>query len=126
MTPAPIISHQQIVRGDDFKAAEDRALVWTSPQWPNLAGATLKMVVGLSPPSAFTFTPATWTGSVPAGTPIFIATMELSHTQTSALAAGCYDYTLSATLPNADVVTIATGQLTVLAQPGSPQLLPLP
>jgi hypothetical protein len=124
--PAPIISHQEIVAGDDFKAAEGRALVWSSPQWPNLAGAALKMVVGLNPPSAYTLTPVTWTGSVPAGLPVFIATMEPTHTQTSALAAGCYDYTLSATLPNGDVVTLATGPITVLAEPGSPQLLPLP
>lgn len=122
--PAPIISHQEIVRGDDFKAAEGRALVWTSSQWPNLAGATLTMKVGADRPRALET--ATWAGSVPAGTPIFIATMELSHTQTGAITAGCYDYVLVATLPNGDVVTLATGPLTVLSAPGQAPLLPIP
>lgn len=123
---APIVSHQEITKGDDFKAAEGRALTWTSPQWPNLNGATLKMVVGFNAPNLYSFLPQTWTGSIPAGTPTYTATLELSHTQTGTLSEGCYDYTLSATLLNGDVITLATGPLTVLAEPGQAPLLPTP
>lgn len=34
---APIDTHQQIVAGDDYKAADGRALTWRSGLWPNLA-----------------------------------------------------------------------------------------
>lgn len=120
---APVIVHQEIVKGDDYKAAEGRALVWASPQWPNLAGASLAMVVGSSQPSVFAgFWPITFTGAVPAGVPIWTATIEMSHIQTGAIALpGCYDYTLTATLPDGDVETLATGQLSVLAAPTSYQ-----
>lgn len=114
---APIIVHCEIVKGDDFKAAEGRALVWTSPQWPNLASAALTMVVGSALPTILGGLPVTWTGSVAAGLPIWVATIELTHVQTAAIAEGCWNYTLTATLPNGDVETLATGQLTVLANP---------
>jgi hypothetical protein len=114
---APIIQHCEIVKGDDFKAAEGRALTWQSPQWPNIAGATLSMIVGSNMPNIYGALPLTWTGSVPAGTPIWLATIELSHVQTEAITEGCWDYTLTATLPDGDRVTLATGQLTVLANP---------
>lgn len=114
---APIIVHQEIVKGDDFKAAEGRALIWESPQWPNLAGASLAMVVGSKLPSVISVSPITWAGSVAAGVPIWTATIELTHVQTALTTEGCWDYTLTATLPNGDVVTLATGQLTVLANP---------
>lgn len=119
---APIISHQEIVRGDDFKAAEGRALAWTSPQWPNLAGATLAMIVGSALPNTLGGLPVTWPGSVAAGAPIWVATIELTHVQTAAVGEGCWNYTLVATLPDGDVQTIATGQLTVLANPAQAPL----
>lgn len=114
---APIIVHQEIVRGDDFKAAEGRALVWESPQWPNLAGAILSLVVGSHLPNIYGGLPVTWLGLVPAGVPTWTATIELTHVQTALVNEGCWDYTLTATLLNGDVVTLATGQLTVLANP---------
>lgn len=117
MSVAPIILHKEIVKGDDFKAAEGQALVWESPEWPNIAGASLSMVVGSSLPTPSALTPFTWTGSISAGAPTWTATIELSHTQTAPVAEGCWDYILTATLPDGDVVTLATGQLTVLASP---------
>lgn len=120
---APQIVHQEIVKGDDYKAAEGRALVWASPQWPNLAGASLAMVVGPGEPNIFSgLWPITFTGAVPAGVPIWTATIEMSHIQTGAITLpGCYDYALTATLPDGDVETLATGQLSVLAAPTSYQ-----
>jgi hypothetical protein len=119
---APVISHVEIVKGDDYRAAEERALVWSSPQWPSVAGATLSMVVGSHLPNIYGGLPVTWLGSVPAGTPTWTATIELTHVQTALLSEGCWDYTLTATLLDGDVVTLATGQLTVLANPAQAPL----
>lgn len=118
----PIEAHQEIVRGDTYKAAEGRALTWASSDWPNIAGSSLTMTVGHLDPNipAIAASPSIkWTGSVPAGPAIWVATIELTATQTAEPPEGCLDYTLAATLPDGDVVTLAIGQLTVLTQPGS-------
>lgn len=120
---APLIVHQEIVKGDDFKAAEGRSLVWESPQWPSLAGAALSMVVGSHLPNIYGGLPVTWTGSVPVGAATWTATIELTHVQTALLTEGCWDYTLTATLLDGDVQTLATGQLTVLANPAQAPLI---
>lgn len=121
MPTAPLNSHQQIVAGDDFKAADGRALTWTSALWPNVAGATLKMVVGHDQPNVWGNLPVTWTGTVSAsatGSPVTVS-LDVTAAQTVTLPAGEYDYTLEATLADTDVVTLAVGKLTVLAPPGA-------
>ncbi len=125
MPPAPITTWQQIVAGDDAKAADGRALTWTSALWPNLASATLTLTIGHANLNMYGNLPLTVAGSVP-NTPANPTTVSLDMTaaQTSQLAAGTYDYTLSAKLADSDVVTIALGKLTVQAAPGQIALAP--
>jgi hypothetical protein len=125
MPSAPIDTHQQIVAGDDFKAADGRALTWTSTHWPNLAGATLSMVVGHNQYNLYGNLPVTWTGTVPASpaSPTTVS-LDVANAQTIVLPQGEYDYALTATLADTDIVTIAAGKLTVIAQPGTVPLYP--
>jgi hypothetical protein len=127
MPSAPLEVHQQIVAGDDCKAADGRALTWTSgpvQPWPDLAGATLTMLVGQSRPN-LGIVPVAWTGTVP-GSPAAPTTVSLDVTaaQTILLPEGEFDYQLSAVLADSDTVTIAQGKLTVWAAPGTPPLFP--
>lgn len=123
MPSPPLESHQQIVSGDDCKAVDGRALTWTSgpvQPWPNLAGATLSMVIGHNQPGIYGSLPQTWTETLP-GSPASPTTVSLdvTATQTALLLGGIYDYMLSATLVNGDVVTLAYGKLTVFPRPGT-------
>lgn len=118
----PLDTHLALVAGDDCKAADGRALYWTSPSWPNLAGAALSMVVGtdaaLNGP-----TPATWTGVVSPVTPSpSTVALELTSAQTAVLLPGMYAYTLTAALVDGDKITVAVGNLTVQAAPGTTPL----
>jgi hypothetical protein len=122
---SPIIIHQEIVAGDDFKAVDGRALTWTSGLWPNLAGATLTMTVGHEQYNLYGNLPLIWTGTVPAS-PAAPTTVSLDVTslETSPLPQDEYDYQLTATLTDGDKVTIAVGKLTVRATPGTVPLFP--
>jgi hypothetical protein len=127
--PAPITTHQEIVRGDDYRIADQRALSWSSPQWPNLAGSTLTMVVGrLDPniPAIAALSTVTWTGSVPAGPVTTTATLELTSAQTKQVPVDCLDYSLIATLADGDRVTLAIGKLTVQGEPAAQTFIPSP
>jgi hypothetical protein len=119
----PLTTHLEIVAGDDCKAADGRALLWTSPSWPNLAGATLTMVIGHNQPPLGEILPVTWSGAVSASpdspSSIFL---EVTSAQTGVFAAGMYDYTLQATLTSGDQVTVAVGKLTVQASPTTPPI----
>jgi hypothetical protein len=77
------------------------------------------MVVGHDH-SAFGDLPQTWTGTVPASpdSPQTV-TLDVAAAQTATLARDEYDYILTATLADGDVVTIALGKLTVQAAPGT-------
>jgi hypothetical protein len=126
MPAAPLTTHQQITAGDDAQARDGRALTWgPSQSWPDLAGATLKMVVGHDQFNLYGNLPLTWEDTVPAS-PDKPATVELSVTaaQSANLPQDEYDYQLAATLTNGDVVTLALGKLTVFAAPGTVPLYP--
>jgi hypothetical protein len=121
----PLKIHQVVVSGDDYKAADGRALTWSSAGWPNLAGATLKMIVGHEQYNLYGNLPLTWKGTVPAS-PASPTTISLDVTalETSNIPQDEYDYQLTATLADADEVTLAIGKLTVLAAPGTVPLYP--
>lgn len=121
----PLHIHQEIVAGDDYKAADGRALSWSSTSWPDLAGATLTMVTGHTQQNLYGNLPVTWTGSVPASpaSPTEIS-LDVTSAETSNFAADEYDYQLTATLADGDKVTIALGKLTVQAAPGAFPLYP--
>lgn len=123
--PAPIIVHQEITAGDDYKAAEGRALTWQSPQWPNLAGASISLVWGFDQANILGASPVTWTTIQPSTPASTLATVELSHEQTKEAAEGCFDYVLRAVLADGDTFTLATGQLTISVEPGLALLDPI-
>ncbi len=60
-----LTTHQTIVAGDDYKAADNRALWWESGEWPDLAGATLTMVIGKTEFDLYGSFPITLTDTVP-------------------------------------------------------------
>lgn len=118
----PLDTPQQLTAGNDAKLADGTALVWLSSKWPNLAGATLTMVVGHDQVT-LNNVPATWTGTLP-GTPASPTTAHLDvlAAQSATVGPGEYDYLLTATLTSGDKVTLAEGKLTVRAVPGNPTL----
>jgi hypothetical protein len=123
---APLDTHLEIVAGDDYKAADGRALSWTSQMFPsNLAGATLSMVLGHNEYNLYGNLPITITGSVP-GSPASPTTVSLdvAGAITANLPAGQYQYMLTATLTDGDRVTIAAGNLSMLAAPNTTPLYP--
>jgi hypothetical protein len=125
-SPAPVVAHLEITAGDDAKAADGRALSWGPSQtWPDLAGASLKMVVGHFQFNLYGNLPVTWTGTVPASpdSPSTVS-LDVAAAQSASLPQDEYDYMLTATLSDGDTVTLATGKLTVLAAPGMVPLYP--
>jgi hypothetical protein len=121
---APIVLHQEIVVGDDYKIADERALTWFSASWPNLAGAKLALVVGYSQANIYAMLPVTWAYTMPAGPETRTAVMELTATQTKQVFEGCFDYILQATLTDGSHVTLVLGELTVSQEPGQAPLAP--
>jgi hypothetical protein len=107
---SPVVNNQQIniVRGDDYKNADGRALFanTTFGSAPSLAGATIALKVnnGLNPFSKTGVETGTATCYV-----------ELTSAETSAFTPKTYPFDLQATLANGDIVTLTQGQFTVAA-----------
>lgn len=121
----PVEQHQQIVQGDDYTAGAGRPLMWYIPEGPNLTeGTQLVMVVGYDSPNVYGTVPIEWTGTMGPQSVTYVAKLSVSHEQTQELSEGCYDYILRATLTDGAVVTLATGKLTVQAEPGMTSLMP--
>lgn len=95
-----------IVRGDDYRASEGRALEWAvSGNWPSLAGATLAFTARRS--SIVLEGAATLVGGV--------VRVEIDGTDTADLeVASNYGFDLQATLANGHVITLIRGTLTLL------------
>lgn len=101
---APILT-----RGDDYGDSDGRALKWTGGEgWPPLVGAsaTLKLTqegIELARPATIE-QPATSNK---------VVRVELTAAETTAMAAGRWNYQLVATLASGRAVTLASGRLTV-------------
>jgi hypothetical protein len=106
-----------IVQGDDYKAADRRALDFTSDDWPaytwpDLSGATVAFYAQLISTGFHTIDNL-------AGTIIYASEpgrvrFELSSSVTESLVTGTsYTYAVVATLENGDLTTLAQGQITV-------------
>jgi hypothetical protein len=121
----PQTTHQEVAAGFDSKLADGNALIWESASWPNLAGATLAMVVGHEQYNLYGNLPVSWPGSVPAepASPSSIH-IDVPAALTATLPQDEYDYQLEATLPSGDVIVVAVGKLTVRATPGTVPLFP--
>jgi hypothetical protein len=118
MPEAPIIVHQQIVKGDSYPIAEGRALEWFSAEFPDLADAELELVIGYSPAVVYGSFSETYKYTMPSEE-TRTALVELTTEQTGRIEEGCYGYALVARLSSGGVRTLATGQLTVLAAPNA-------
>jgi calcineurin-like phosphoesterase family protein len=103
-----------LVRGDDYAAADGRALEWSSSDWPDLTDATVifSAVPAKKSVSGKWSTTAT---VVHPGETTQIVRVELTTTQTASLDVGpnAYLYDIEATLVNGHRVTLATGKITV-------------
>ena len=95
-----------LVRGDDYANADGRALTFTGATWPTLTSGTVALKVATGA------TITTYTGTV---TGAQACRVELTDTQTAALAPGIYNYDLEATLAGGSVVTLVQGSLRVAA-----------
>jgi hypothetical protein len=124
MSLAPLTTPQVIVQGDDYKAAESRALQWHSPSYPNLAGASLELIAGQLDSEIYGNLPVVWKTTIPASPETRTASVELTHVQTSEVAEGTLDYLLRAILPDGSRITLAAGPLSVIAPPAEASLMP--
>jgi hypothetical protein len=101
-----------LIRGDDYAAADNRAIVWSGSEWPNLTGATVMFSI--------------WRGNqrldIPAvvtaaGTGTQSVRGELTSAQTAQLEAtprvAEYRYEVVATLSSLRRVTLVRGQVVV-------------
>lgn len=101
-----------ITRGDDYAAADGRALTWTGTSadiWPDLTDATIAFKAELE---AYEISA---TGAVVTPTGTQVVRVELADTDTSSLADAAterqWKYDLQATLSSNRVITLARGQL---------------
>lgn len=126
MPSAPIDKHIQFTAGDDCKAADGRALAWTSATWPDLTGSTLTLVIGHDQYNLFGNSPVTFTApaAVVAASGAQTVSMDLTSAQTDQLSAGEFDYTLTAKLADGDTVTLAAGWVSVFAPPTALPMYP--
>lgn len=108
---SPVLSagRLSLVQGDDYKAADSRALIFTSSDWPSLTGAAISLELRNSP----TATPTSYAGTATSAT---TAQIELAGTQTAVLD-GAYRFDVVATLSGGNVVTLTNGICDVAALP---------
>lgn len=104
----------KIVRGDDYAAADGRALCWTSNGWPDLTGALVTFTAqhsnqpGILQASGAVLPPEGGNQTVQ---------VELTSAQTNLLIPGsrAYWYDLEATLASGRIITLVKGQMSVEA-----------
>lgn len=94
-----------VLRGDDYLLTDNRALTFTGSTWPSIIGASIALKVN------FAGTILSYTGTVTAADSCYV---ELTDTQTGAMATGTFDYDLEATLSNGSIVTLVQGQALIL------------
>lgn len=100
-----------LVRGDDYAAADGRALEWENEEgaWPNLTSATITFA---STPIGSTSLSKTGAIVVPTGAGQLVR-VELTASDTEDLEPGTYRYDLQAELSSDRKVTLARGRLTI-------------
>lgn len=123
MLDIPIEVHKVVVAGDDYLAADGRALEWFCREFPTLANAEVEMVIGYDSNNIYAVTVNSWK-KTQSGTATTTAVLEPTHTQTAVLLEGCYDYILRATMTDKSKITLAFGKLTVQGEPGLAPLQP--
>lgn len=110
---APVSSRgdAEVTQGDDYLAANNRALTWTSTSWPTLTGATVNLKVWDRTGTLILTKAATVTPATP------LVSVDLTRTETAALPIGGNRYAVVATLSGGAVATLARDILTVKPSP---------
>lgn len=86
-----------MIRGDDYKAADGRAIIFSSTDWPSVVAATVTLRVNGLYDYAYTVTNAT------------TVTRDFTAAETAKYPPGTYNFQLLAVLSNGDTVTLAEG-----------------
>jgi hypothetical protein len=114
----PVTGNAKVIIGDDYKAADGRALDWTNSAgtWPDLTAATIRFLYSANGLAAGNFA-----GSVvtPTGAGQRVR-LELNAGQTGGMAptiAGPTRFAVVATQPDGDSITIVRGLLTICTRP---------
>jgi len=104
-----------LVRGDDYLAADGRALEWSSDDWPDLTGAAVALTARSKTTGEVALSAA---GEVTvAGAGSQTVRVELPTAATSLLSAGTarLEFDVQATLAGGSIVTLVLGLVSVLA-----------
>lgn len=101
-SPVSPTGEAKVLKGDDYDAADSRAILWESDDWPSLSGATIKLYVDIKSGMLEFAATSPSAGQV---------AVELTAAQTASVPAGSYNYALRAVMVNNNVVTLATGTL---------------
>lgn len=113
-------THVELAAGLDAKQADGTGLSWYSAKWPDLAGATLTLTVGHKQYNLYGDLPIHVTSSVPTTTPSpSVVHVDVPGALTATLPGGQYDYQLDAQLVNGDSILLASGHLSITAEPNS-------
>jgi hypothetical protein len=116
----PIRQDVTVVRGDDYFAADGRALEWVSSGWPDLTTAAVLFSARTAGHEYHEF------GSVVAPTAPATVRVEPDAAETAALLPNqAYEYHVRATLASGHVATLARGLMHVLDGPPAPAPDPL-
>lgn len=102
-TPILLDGSVTVMRGDDYKAADSRALMWEDSNWPDLTGATIEFVAG-------TFSKA---GTIIQASSPGIVQIELDDSETTTFPVGRLIFQVRATLANTNKITLVSGAMTV-------------
>lgn len=107
-SPVSAAGNITVVRGDDYKQVDGRALSFTLTNAPSITGATLKFTaVNRSTGTTLVLTPTVTSATA------FYAEMTKAQTATLGLGA-IHAFDVQATLASGNVVTLVTGTMTVV------------
>jgi hypothetical protein len=100
-----------LVKGDDYKAADGRALDFTNAAgtWPDLTGATINFKAAYQLQPTNSFTEATGSVVVASGANQQVR-IEIDGPDTTGLPAGSYEYDVEATLSSGNTVTLVSSE----------------
>jgi len=85
------------IKGDDYKAADGRAIEWTSTTWPDLTGAAISVQIEGVPP---------FTGEVVTPSGAAVIRLELTATQSAMIPEGSREFMVFATRSSEESFTL--------------------
>lgn len=95
----PVVEGGDVItyRGDTYLNEDDRALEWSSDDWPDLTGGSVVMIIKKV---------AQFAGTIVTPTGTAVVRLELSATQTATITAGRHNFQVVATQADGDVATL--------------------